>query len=279
MREQKQKDLESHIDALQKETLAITKGEGDDNWSFGDVDQVFDTLEYQQKLDDNLSYHAIIWVLKALMLTILMAEVYPEICQNNALMCHVLDKGSSENPENTKCWNFIWYCKFMYQAVICHTSLLLAIMTVMMSKQEIFILNDAIGILVLSVLNQMGSKLLLEDFKVEFNQIFTDGDFLMIDVKYKCYKPIFTVMQMFRPMFFCMVVVLLATWPMLFEYLATWSMLEFRLFVFCFWIPMFLFTEVIVITRGQRIAATIGSFMDYFKSTEESESEDPSSFS
>lgn len=31
-------------------------------------------------------------VLKGLMLTILMAEVFPEIQQNNQLMCHVLNR-------------------------------------------------------------------------------------------------------------------------------------------------------------------------------------------
>lgn len=81
------------------------------------------------------------------------------------LICHVI-----ERRQIKKDWHSVfWFLKFLMQGVISHTALMLAILTIMRSEDEMAILNDSIGILVLSQLNFIGSKLYLEDFKVDFN--------------------------------------------------------------------------------------------------------------
>ena len=62
----------------------------------------------------------------------------------------------------------------------------------------------------------MAAKLFLEDFKVTFNKIYNDFEFMRIKLKFETYKPIFTVMEGFRPMFFVMVVTLLLMWDKIF---------------------------------------------------------------
>ena len=74
--------------------------------------------------------------------------------------------------------SILWFFKFLFQGVISHTALMLSIMTIMNASDELAILNDSIGILVLSQLNIIGSKLFLEDFKIDFNKLYTDDNFL-----------------------------------------------------------------------------------------------------
>lgn len=123
----------------------------------------------------SMARFALLFVLKSLMLTILMAEVFPEIQQNNALMCHILDRWKVGKDG---CLAFLWYSLFLLQGVISHIVLLLSIITILSASIEIAILNDSIGILVLSTLHTIGSKLILEDFKIRYNKTYTDGDFL-----------------------------------------------------------------------------------------------------
>lgn len=132
--------------------------------------------------------------------------------------------------------------------------LLLSILIVMTSSTEFLILNDSLGILVISQMHSMSAKLFLEDFKVVFNKIYNDYEYLRIKLKFESYKPIFSVMEMFRPMFFVMVVALLLLWNSIFALLQDMTTWHFRYFVI-FWIMMLAVTELIFTCYGEKTMA------------------------
>ena len=183
------------------------------------------------------------------MLTILMAEVFPEIQQNNMLMCHVVKRRQSIKDF----WSYAWFFKFLFQAIISHFALLLSIIVILKAQEEFNILNDSIGILVLSSLNVIGSKLLIEDFKIDYNEIYTDGDFLTITVCRDCIEPVHKLMILFRPMFFVMLIFIFYFWPEIFIMTSKIELWMFRIFI-VFWISMLLFSLLIMNCYGEKIS-------------------------
>lgn len=179
MTEQKESKVTSSLEFVNLQLNALDKDENLTSLSFSDTDYVFGTLTYFQ--GNNKVRTGIQWVLKGLMLTILMAEVFPEIMVNLQLMTHV--RNERKEGRKTGAIFYLWYFKFFFQAIISHTVLLLALLTIMAAQTEIAILNDPIGLLVMGQLNTIGSKLILEDFHIDFNMVFIDGDYLSIKIK------------------------------------------------------------------------------------------------
>lgn len=101
----------------------------------------------------------------------------------------------------------------------------------------------------ISQIHCMIAKLWLEDFKVVFNKVYNDYEFMRIKLKFESYKPIFHVMEMFRPMFFMMVGTLILVWDSIFVMTQDMSVWHFRAFV-VFWIMMFSVTVVIFTIYG-----------------------------
>lgn len=73
-------------------------------------------------------------------------------------------------------------------------------------------------------------------------------------MKFQSYKPIFSVMEMFRPMFFVMVVALLLFWEDIFAITRQLNVWHFRVFVVA-WIMMFLVTELVFTCYGDKALA------------------------
>lgn len=138
-------------------------------------------------------------------------------------------------------------------------------MTIMSTTTEIATLNDGIGILVLAQIHLIGSKLFIEDFKIEFNSVSTDDQYLVLTFSQSIFNPIYNLMLMFRPMFFVMVTTLLICWPYIFDAIASATLLHFYYFLI-FWICMFAVTELVVMFFGHSLIAR-------FSSVEETKSE------
>ena len=203
------------------------------------------------------------------MLTIVMAEVFPEIQMNNLLMCHVLEKHKEKKDK----WAYMWYFKFLFQALVSHTALLLSIIVVLKAQEEFAILNDSIGILVIACLNITGTKLFMEDFKIDFNKLYTDDDFLACEINHCSLSPIHTVMKLFRPNFFLMVMVLLYLWNDIFALMGTLNETHFIVIVIL-WVCMLLFALLAFTCKGKEIFARIQGLIDSCKKKEESSDEE-----
>ena len=97
MQMQVDKNQTTPLDYLQKELDGSNNGTLNTGFTFTFTDSVFMSLNNNSSMADTI----IIQLLRSFMLTILMAEVFPEIVQSNILISHVLERRREQGKDWT----------------------------------------------------------------------------------------------------------------------------------------------------------------------------------